>query len=89
MKVKAIVTFKDLKEKKIRKAGEEFDISEERYEEILKKGKYVKPMDVEPKEAEPKEEEPKEAEPEEEVKPKGVKTAKKTKAAKEKVEEDL
>lgn len=94
MKVKAIVTFKDLREKKIRKAGEEFDISEERYEEILKKGKYVEPMDVEPKEAEPKEEEAKEAEPEEaeskeEVKPKGAKTAKKTKAVKEKVEEDL
>ena len=45
MKVKAIVTFKDLKEKKIRKAGEKFDITEERYEEILKKGKYVEPME--------------------------------------------
>lgn len=45
MKVKAIVTFKDLKEKKIRKAGQKFDITEERYEEILKKGKYVKPVE--------------------------------------------
>lgn len=45
MKVKAIVTFKDLKEKKIRKAGQKFDITEERYEEILKKGKYVEPVE--------------------------------------------
>lgn len=53
MKVKAIVTFKDLKEKKIRKAGQKFDITEERYEEILKKGKYVEPVEKKRKKRKP------------------------------------
>ena len=48
MKVKTIVTFKDLKAKTIRKAGEEFECSEERFAEILKKGKYVKPIVEQP-----------------------------------------
>ena len=34
MKVKTIVKFKDLKEKKLREAGEEFEVSKERYKEI-------------------------------------------------------
>ena len=53
MKAKVIVTFKDIRKKKLRKAGEEFECSEARFEEILKKGKFVER--VEPKTANPRE----------------------------------
>ena len=45
MKVKTIAIFKDLKAKKLREVGEEFICSRERYEEILKKGKFVEPVE--------------------------------------------
>ena len=51
MKVKTVVTFKDVKAKKLRKEGEEFECSKERYEEILEKGKYVEPVVEETQEA--------------------------------------
>lgn len=54
MKVKALIKFKDLKEDKIREIGEEFIISKERYEEILKVGVLVEEIE-EPKEEEVKE----------------------------------
>lgn len=43
MKVKALVKFKDLKEKKTRKIGEEFEVTKKRFEEInsTKYGKLV------------------------------------------------
>ena len=41
MKVKTIVRFRDLKENKIREIGEEFTVSKERYDEILKVGNFV------------------------------------------------
>lgn len=34
MKAKAIVKFRDLKEKKLRQIGEEFEVSKERFKEI-------------------------------------------------------
>lgn len=54
MKVKTKIRFKDLKEDKIREIGEEFIISKERYEEILKVGVFVEEIE-EPKEEEVKE----------------------------------
>ncbi len=54
MKVRALIKFKDLKEDKIREIGEEFIISKERYEEILKVGVFVEEIE-EPKEEEVKE----------------------------------
>lgn len=41
MTARVVVTFKDIRAKKLRKAGEEFKCSEERFAEILQKGKYV------------------------------------------------
>lgn len=41
MKVKALVRFKDKYTKKVHKVDDEWDVTEERYEEILKKGKLV------------------------------------------------
>ncbi len=43
MKVKTLVKFKDLKEKKLREVGEEFEVSKTRYKEInsTKHGKLV------------------------------------------------
>lgn len=41
MKVRTLVTFNDLKEKQRREIGDEFIVSKERYEEILKVGKFV------------------------------------------------
>lgn len=54
MKVRALIKFKDLKEDKIREIGDEFIISKERYEEILKVGVLVEEIE-EPKEEEVKE----------------------------------
>ena len=56
MRVKTVVTFKDLKEKKLRIIGEEFDCSKERYEEIIKVGAYVEPVQEKPDGSEEKEE---------------------------------
>lgn len=68
MRVKTVVAFKDLKEKKLRIIGEEFDCSKERYEEIIKVGPYVELAPEKPDGSEEKEEpgkaqgeEPKEA----------------------------
>lgn len=41
MKAKVLVKFKDKKTGKIRKVGEVFTLSKDRYEEILKVGKLV------------------------------------------------
>lgn len=43
MKVKTLVEFKDLKDKKLRKVGEEFIVNKDRFEEInsTKYGKLV------------------------------------------------
>lgn len=38
MKVKAIIEFFDLKENKLRSVGDEFEVSNERFSEILTKG---------------------------------------------------
>lgn len=56
MRVKTVVTFKDLKEKKLRIIGEEFDCSKERYEEIIKVGAYVELVQEKPDGSEEKEE---------------------------------
>lgn len=40
-KVKALIQFKDLKEMKLRKIGDVFDVSNERFDEILAKGDWV------------------------------------------------
>lgn len=47
MKVKTLITFKDTKAKKLRKAGEIFECTESRYAEILKVGKLVEPVATE------------------------------------------
>lgn len=45
MLVKALIKFRDLKEKKLREIGDDFEVSETRYKEILTKGgKWVKPL---------------------------------------------
>lgn len=51
MKVKTIVKFKDLKEKKLREVGEEFEVSKERFKEInsTKYGKLVEEVKEEKK----------------------------------------
>lgn len=43
MKVKTLVEFKDLKDKKLRKVGEKFEVNKKRFEEInsTKFGKLV------------------------------------------------
>lgn len=50
MRVITKVKFKDLKDKKIREIGEEFVVSKERYDEILKVGKFVEEVKEEVKE---------------------------------------
>lgn len=40
-KVKALIQFKDLKEMKLRKIGDVFDVSNERFDEILAKGDWI------------------------------------------------
>lgn len=45
MKVKTLIKFRDLNEKKIREVGEEFVVSKDRFEEILKIGKFVEPIE--------------------------------------------
>ena len=52
MKVRTLVTFNDLKEKQRREIGEEFVVSKERYDEILKVGKFVEEVKEEVKEEE-------------------------------------
>lgn len=52
MRVITKVKFKDLKDKKIREIGEEFVVSKERYDEILKVGKFVEEVKEEVKEEE-------------------------------------
>ena len=83
MKVKVVVTFKDIREKKLRKEGETFECTEERYEEILKKGKLVEPVEEEKPEAEPEE-------PAEEEKPEvaPVQPEKKATASRKKAKEE-
>ena len=51
MKVKTIVKFRDLKEKKLRKIGEEFEVTKKRFEEInsTKYGKLVEEIKEEKK----------------------------------------
>lgn len=51
MRVKTIVKFKDLKEKKLREIGEEFEVSKERFKEInsTKYGKLVEEVKEEKK----------------------------------------
>ena len=41
MKVRVLKRFRDIREKIIREAGEVFECTEERYQEILGKGDYV------------------------------------------------
>lgn len=41
MKVKVIMPFKDKKAGKVRNIGEEFDVTQERFEEIKKSGRFV------------------------------------------------
>ena len=52
MRVITKVKFKDLKDKKTREIGEEFVVSKERYDEILKVGKFVEEVKEEVKEEE-------------------------------------
>lgn len=52
MRVITKVKFKDLKDKKLREIGEEFVVSKERYDEILKVGKFVEEVKEEVKEEE-------------------------------------
>lgn len=55
MKVKAVIEFFDLKEKKLRIVGDEFEVSNERFSEILTKGgKWIEEVE-EIEEAEEKE----------------------------------
>ncbi len=51
MRVKTIVKFKDLKEKKLREVGEEFEVSKERFKEInsTKYGQLVEEIKEEKK----------------------------------------
>ncbi len=51
MKVKVLTTFKDIKEKKLREVGEEFECTKERYEEIRKVGNLVEIAEKVPEEA--------------------------------------
>lgn len=47
MKVKAVIEFFDLKEKKLRIVGDEFEVSNERFSEILTKGgKWIEEVEV-------------------------------------------
>ena len=48
MKVKTIVKFRDIHTGAIHEIGEEFDCTDERFEEILKSGVFVEPVEVEP-----------------------------------------
>lgn len=52
MEVRALVRFRDLKERKIREIGEVFPCTEERYQEILENGNYVELVE-EPEEEAP------------------------------------
>lgn len=45
MKVKTIVEFQDIRAQKLRTFGEEFEVSEQRYKEILEVGEFVKPLE--------------------------------------------
>ena len=41
MRVRTLKRFSDLKDKKVREVGEEFVVSQERYDQILSKGSLV------------------------------------------------
>lgn len=45
MKVRVLIKFNDLKENIIRKIGDEFIVSESRYEEIKKAGRFVEEVE--------------------------------------------
>lgn len=49
MKVETTVEFRDLKEKRLRKIGEQFTVSKERYKDLEQRG-FVKEVKEEPKE---------------------------------------
>ena len=51
MRVKTLVKFRDLKEKKLREVGEEFEVTKKRFEEInsTKYGKLVEEVEEEKK----------------------------------------
>ena len=53
MKVKVIKKFRDITTKEIRKVGEEFECTAERYDQIKNAGEYVEPVDGEPENGEP------------------------------------
>lgn len=55
MKVKVIKKFRDITTKEIRKAGEVFECTDERYAQIKKAGEYVEPVDGEPENGDPEE----------------------------------
>lgn len=65
MKVKATRKFRDLKEGKVRKAGEEFVVSKDRFEEIEGRHKgLVVPIDEKPKDEKPEDSDPEDEKPE-------------------------
>jgi hypothetical protein len=64
MKVKVIKKFRDITTKEIRKVGEEFECTAERYDQIKNAGEYVEPVDGEPENGEPENGEPENGEPE-------------------------
>lgn len=45
MKVRALVKFNDLKENVVREIGDEFIVSESRYDEIKKAGRFVEAVE--------------------------------------------
>lgn len=45
MKVRALIKFNDLKENVIREIGDEFIVSESRYDEIKKTGRFVEAVE--------------------------------------------
>ena len=80
MKVRALIRFEDYKENVMRNAGDVFEVTEERHEEILTKGGlWVEPIEEQGTEPEPEPEtepEPVEESTKETTKPKATKKEK-------------
>lgn len=62
MKVKTIKRFRDLKEKKVREVGDEFEVTQKRFDEIQKVGNFV--VDMEEKQTGEEKDTPVESAPE-------------------------
>lgn len=86
MRVRTIAMFKDKKTKTLREIGDEFECTEERYQEILNAGKFVEKLDEPEKSKRKKGDEP---EPGEDDKTKEDKSKRLTKSKKTEKKEDL